>query len=110
MQDDVAGVETAVLLESAGYMADSPFRKKLRFLPVFHKSPVHPQDRMYPEDSESADQKAYHKNEGPVEQRVFFSVRIFTVGIEFRKLWSGVFMALFAGSDKIFGMDCRKGI
>src|SRR3990172_4399352 len=95
VQDDMAGIEAAVLFESIGHdVSQSSLCQYRRLFPVFYKAPEHPEKRMHPEYREGACQQPRHTDESPVKEGELFPVRMFPVGVIFCKQRRGVFMAL----------------
>jgi hypothetical protein len=60
---------------------------------------------MDPEDREYEEEQGGHEDEGVIEDRIFFPVIMFAVGVECGKERRGLLVALAAGLDKVVMID-----
>ena len=86
MEKDVAQGEAAIKLVPIGYNVFRVACDQSRlFFPVFHEAAEHPEEGVNPEDGKDEEEQAGHEDEGIIEDRIFFPVIMFAMGIVCRK-------------------------
>jgi len=108
MEEYVEAVKAPVLFMSIrNNMLGETRGKGVGFFPVLHETPEHPEQGMDPEDREDEEEQACHEDKGIKEDRIFFPVIMFAMGIVSGKERSGLAVALAACLDKIVRIYAR---